>query len=147
MSGFSSTLATYIKGLIEQKRACGYAYVYEECILESFDRFCVARGHETSTITRDLVMEWAVQRPTEGKNHRNQRVSFVRQLALYMLSLGKDAYIPCHYASDTVAVPHILSMRELGEFYAAVDSYVPIPTKSATDSYANLPPDGTMLTG
>ncbi len=123
MSGFSSTLAPYIKGLIEQKRACGYAYVYEESILESFDRFCVTRGQETSTITRDLVMDWAVQRPTEGKNHRNQRVSFVRQLALYMLSLGKGAYIPHHYASDTVAVPHILSMRELSEFFAAVDSY------------------------
>jgi len=123
MSDFKSLLAPYITGLIEQKRACGYAYVYQEHVLESFDRFCIEQSHEVNTITRDLVMEWAVQRSTEGKNHRNQRVSFVRQLALYMLSLGMDAYVPRHYASGTVAAPHILSMRELSELFAAVDSY------------------------
>jgi len=125
MSGFQSGLAPYITGLIEQKRACGYAYVYQEYVLEFFDRFCTEQSHEVNTITRDLVMEWAVQRSTEGKNYRNQRVSFVRQLALYMLSLGMDVYVPRHFASETVAAPHILSMRELGEFYAAVDSYEP----------------------
>jgi integrase len=125
MSGFQSPLAPYITGLIAQKKACGYAYVYEEHVLGSFDRFCVEQSHEVNTITRDLVMEWAIQRSTEGKNHRNQRVSFVRQLALYMLSLGMDVYVPRHYASETVPAPHILSMRELGEFFAAVDSYEP----------------------
>ena len=78
MSGFQSPLAPYITGLIAQKKACGYAYVYEEHVLGSFDRFCVEQSHEVNTITRDLVMEWAIQRSTEGKNHRNQRVSFVR---------------------------------------------------------------------
>jgi integrase len=125
MSDFQSYFAPYITGLIEQKRACGYAYVYQEYILESFDRFCTEQSHEVNTITRDLVMEWAVQRPTEGKNFRNQRVSFVRQLALYMLSLGLDVYMPRHFASETVPAPHIFSMRELGEFYTAVDSYEP----------------------
>jgi integrase len=129
VSGFQSALAPYITGLIEQKRACGYAYVYQECVLESFDRFCIEQGHGVNMITRGLVMEWAVQRPTEGKNHRNQRVSFVRQLALYMVSLGMDAYVPRHFASETVAAPHILSRHELSEFYAAVDSYaVPQPS-------------------
>jgi len=70
-------------------------------------------------------MEWAIQRPTEGKNYRNQRVSFVRQLALYMQSLGKNPYIPRHFASETVAVPHILSHKELRDFFAVVDSYMP----------------------
>ncbi|MEI6389334.1 MAG: tyrosine-type recombinase/integrase [Spirochaetota bacterium] len=125
MSGFHSPLAPYITGLSEQKRACGYAYVHQEYVLESFDRFCIGQGHEVNTITRDLVMKWAIQRSTEGKNQRNQRVSFVRQLAQYMLSLGIDVYVPQHYASETVRAPHILSMRELVEFYAAVDSYEP----------------------
>ena len=121
MSGFQSNLAPYIMGLIEQKRVCGYAYVYQESILRNFDHFCVT--HEAKTINRDLVMDWAVQRPTEGKNYRNQRVSFIRQLSLYILSLGKDAYIPQHFASATA--PHILAMQELREFFAAVDSYTP----------------------
>lgn len=123
MNGLRSSLAPYITGLIKQKRACGYAYVFQAYILAAFDHFCSVKSHEVKTITRDLVMEWAIQRSTEGKNYRNQRVSFVRQLALYMVSLGMEAYVPRHYASGTVAAPHILTMPELREFFTAVDSY------------------------
>ena len=125
MREYNSSLACYITGLIKQKQACGYIYDYEAYILESFDRFCVENNYTDGTITRDLVMQWAIQRPTEGKNYRNQRVSFVRQLALYMRSLGKNAYTPKHYASETVAVPHILSQAELASFFSVVDAYMP----------------------
>ena len=125
MRTYTSALGTYIGGLIEQKRACGYIYEFEAYILEQFDRFCVEHYHDSVTIARDLVMEWAIQRPTEGKNYRNQRVSFVRQLALYMRSLGIDAYVPGHFASDTTAMPHILSSAELQSLFAAVDTYRP----------------------
>ena len=125
MREYSSSLAGYITGLIAQKQACGYTYDYEAYVLEFFDRFCRDQNHTAGTITRDLVMRWAIQRPTEGKNYRNRRVSLVQQLALYMHSLGKDPYIPKHFASETVEVPHILSRTELGSFFAAVDAYTP----------------------
>ena len=125
MRTYTSALGTYITGLVEQKRACGYVYEFEAYILQDFDRFCVKHHHRSETITRDLVMQWAIQRLTEGKNYRNQRVSFVRQLALYMRSLGRDAYVPGHFASDTTAMPHILSFAELQSLFAAVDTYVP----------------------
>ena len=125
MREYNSSLACYITGLIKQKQACGYIYDYEAYILESFDRFCIEQNHTAGTITRDLVMQWAIQRPTEGKNYRNQRVSFVRQLALYMQSLGKNPYIPKHFASETVGVPHILSRAELTSFFSVVDAYLP----------------------
>jgi len=125
MTEYRSSLAPYISGLIEQKKACGYAYDYEAYVLESFDRFCIEENHTAETITRDLVMRWAIQRPTERKNTRNQRVSFVRQLALYMQSLGKKPYVPKHFASETVEVPHVLSRAELVAFFAIVDTYRP----------------------
>lgn len=125
MRSYRSILSRYIIGLIEQKQACGYRYEYEGYILEAFDRFCIDRNHDTETITRDLVMAWAVQRPTEGKNYRNQRVSFVRQLALYLRSLGIDAYVPGHFASGTTAAPHILSSQQLQSFFSVVDAYRP----------------------
>ncbi len=93
MSNYTSVLSGYITGMIAQKRACGYRYENEANILASFDRLCVEHNHTEPTITRDLVMKWATQRPTEGKNHRNGRVSIVRQLALYMRSLGIEAYV------------------------------------------------------
>jgi integrase len=125
MREYRSSLAPYISGLITQKKACGYIYDYEAYVLESFDRFCIEENHTADTITRDLVMKWAIQRPTERKNTRNQRVSFVRQLALYMQSLGKKPYIPKHFASETVEVPHVLSRAELAAFIAVVDAYRP----------------------
>lgn len=125
MREYHSALAPYIVGLIKQKQACGYSYELEAYILQSFDRFCIEHDHTAATTTRDLVMQWAIQRPTEGKNYRNQRVSFVRQLALYMRSLGQNTYIPKHFASETVQVPHILSRAELKSFFAVVDAYKP----------------------
>jgi integrase len=73
-------------------------------------------------------MAWAMQRPTESKNYRNQRVSFVRQLALYMISLNMDAYIAPTFKSNSISVPHILSLNEIHEFYKAIDSFLPCQT-------------------
>ena len=124
MREYKSSLAPYIVGLIKQKQACGYKYDFEAYILESFDRFCIEKNYTADTITRELVMQWAIQRPIEGKNYRNSRVSFVRQLALYMRSLGQNAYIPKHFACETVEVPHLLSGAELTSFFATVDLYM-----------------------
>ena len=38
---FESGLAHHIEGLIQQKRADGYAYNSEEKLLKRFDTFCV----------------------------------------------------------------------------------------------------------
>ena len=122
---YYSKLAPYISGLIQQKRANGYIYDLEAYILKYFDRFCIENGYDNGILTRDLVMTWAKQRPTESKNYRNQRVSFVRQLALYMISLNMEAYIPRTFESSTIAVPHILSLDEIKAFYKAVDSFQP----------------------
>jgi len=122
---YRSQLAPYISGLIRQKRVDGYSYEFEAYMLEHFDRFCIKSGYDNGSLTRDLVMAWAEQRPTESKNYRNQRVSFVRQLSLYMISLNMEAYIPRAFESNAISVPHILSTDEIREFYKAVDSFLP----------------------
>jgi integrase/recombinase XerD len=122
---YYSQLAPYISGLICQKRADGYSYEFEAYMLGHFDQFCIENGYDNGSLTRDLVMAWAEQRPTESKNYRNHRVSFVRQLALYMISLNMDAYIPTAFDSNAVSVPYVLSRDEIHEFYKAVDNYLP----------------------
>ncbi len=122
---YNSIFSSFIEGLIQQKRADGFIYEYEEYILKTFDDFCIAKGVCFPMITRDLAMDWAIQRPTEGVNYRNKRVSFLRQLSLYMNSLGINSYIPHHTASSATSVPHILSEEELKSFYKMVDSYLP----------------------
>jgi integrase/recombinase XerD len=122
---YKSIFAPFIEGLIQQKRADGFIYKYEAYILKTFDDFCTVKGVCDTVISRDLAMDWAMQRPTEGINYRNQRVSFLRQLSFYMNSLGINSYIPHHTPSSVTTVPHILSENELESFYQMVDSYLP----------------------
>ena len=118
---YTSVFAPYIEGLVLQKKSCGFIYDYEAYILKKFDDLCVGHGYTEALITRELAMEWAKQRDSEGINYRNQRVSFLRQLSLYMVSLGINSYIPCQQPSRAVSVPHILDAGELRALFEVID--------------------------
>lgn len=123
---YKSRLAPYIKGLIDQKRANGFIYEAEAYQLKRFDEFCIQQEFNSGTITQELIASWSIQRPTESPGYCRQRVSFVRQLALYMLSLGIDAYVPRKkLKSEKATVPHIISKDELLALFNAIDNYKP----------------------
>jgi site-specific recombinase XerD len=124
MRNYQSNLAPYIKNFVAQKQSNGFIYESEALTLMSFDKLCLKKNIEARTLPRNLIMEWAKQRPCEGKNSRNSRVSCVRQLALYMLSLGLEVYVPHHNPSNSVSVPYILNYQELNSLYNVIDSYV-----------------------
>ncbi len=100
MREYNSSLACYITGLIKQKQACGYIYDYEAYILESFDRFCIEKNYTTGTITRDLVMQWAIQRPIEG---RTTAISECRSYA--------NLHSTCNHSGKIRTSPNILRRR------------------------------------
>jgi len=91
---FESKLKPFITGLIQQKRKDGYIYADDEYHLKKFDEFCVSFFPDAASVTRDIASKWALIRPTEGENYRNRRVTVLRQLSLYILSLGFEAYVP-----------------------------------------------------
>ena len=117
---YASVFAPYIEGLILQKKSCGFIYDYEAYILKKFDDLCVSHGYTEALITRELAMEWAKQRDSESINYRNQRVSFLRQLSLYMVSLGINSYIPRQQPSRAVSVPHIPDAGELRALFDVI---------------------------
>ena len=125
MRKLQSRLAPYIEAHIREKQASGFSFEFQSYILGTFDRFVVDNSFDDGTIGRPLVLAWSEIRPTESINYRNQRVSFVRQLALFMVSLGLEAYVPRSSASVATTVPHILSKEELQEFFVVVDSFIP----------------------
>lgn len=122
---YASPLKPYIEGLISQKRSLGYNYEYEAYIFKAFDDYCIKKGLEETNITKKLLEDWFILRDTESKGYRAQRISFVRQLSLYMNSLGIDAYIPKDFSRREIHVPHILNDEEVISFFSAVDSYQP----------------------
>ena len=123
---YYSVYSPFIEGLILQKKQCGFIYDAESYTLKRFDEFCTLRGYSDIPITREIAMEWALQRDTESINYRNHRVTVFRQLSIYMNSMGIDSYIPRHQASGTTpAPPHIPTTSELQELFTIIDNYLP----------------------
>jgi integrase len=122
---YESVLAPYIEGLISEKRTLGYSYEFEAYILKKFDEYCISHNLKEPVITHPFIEDWEMLRHTESKGYRGQRVSFVRQLSLYMNSLGIMSYISRHFTDRIKRVPHLLSEAEIMAFFDTVDSYWP----------------------
>ncbi len=101
---YHSSLAPYIRGLIDEKHSLGFSYELEAYILKKFDDYWILKGYTETSISRKSLEEWMVQKETEGRHYRDQRVSFVRQLSLYMCSLGINSYIPKGFVRSVRAV-------------------------------------------
>ena len=121
----SSVIAPYIKELLEEKRSLGYSYRSEERVLYRFDHYCVETGLDTENITREALGGWMERTANEGAFNQGKRISVVRQLLLYMASLGINVYIPQDFCHFERKMPHILSAGELTSLFKAIDSYRP----------------------
>ena len=77
---FESGLAHHIEGLIQQKRADGYAYNSEEKLLKRFDTFCVQNYPELTTVTYEMAAKWSEARPGEGDAYHNRCMSIQSNL-------------------------------------------------------------------
>ncbi len=95
---FSSCFAPYIEGLIQRKHEEGFLFNSARHILISFDRFCIRNGYHTPVVTKEISGEWGMQRSGEGRAYLGNRMSALRQLSLYMASLGIDCYIPAKFS-------------------------------------------------
>jgi integrase len=123
---YYSKLSHYIVGLLKEKCMCGYSYDFEAYIFKRFDRFIINNNFDNGILSKLLVDKWSIQQPTESINYRNQRVSFIRQLGKYIISLGNEAYIPILSSDTPIADPYILSYEEIQNFIKFVDIYRPI---------------------
>lgn len=114
---FESGLAHHIEGLIQQKRADGYAYNSEEKLLKRFDTFCVQNYPELTTVTYEMAAKWSEARPGEGDAYHNRCMSMVKVLSEYILSLGQEAYIPNFFCKAYRPVLYIPQKRKLRNCY------------------------------
>jgi len=121
----ASILAPHIAAFVSEKRSLGYDYHSEELILLRFDRYCLERGLDTESVTRDFLSDWLERSDTEGLFYQGKRTSAVRQLLLYMASLGIQVYIPHDFCRFEKKLPHILARDELAALFFEIDAYVP----------------------
>ena len=89
----TSVVSEYIDGLIEEKRNLGFSYQFEEYLLNVFDNYCNENGLKDPCFSRKFLDKWLNAWGDESPSYHSQRISFVRQLSLYMNSLGIHSYI------------------------------------------------------
>jgi integrase len=122
---YESPFKEFIQGMIRQKRSLGYKYG-KSCtwVLYKFDQFCLAYGCTEPVLSKELTESWNRKRPNEAQATLLDRVAPVRQLAVYMNSLGVPAYVlPKHImTSGPRYVPHIYSNEELAAIFKQTDA-------------------------
>lgn len=122
---FQSCFAPYIEKFIQEKRAAGFIYESEEWKMKHFDAFCIEESITEPCLNRELVKKWRTLRDGEALVTCSARTSVIRQFALFLVSLGIEAYIPSNFYKAEKKVVHILSDAEIKAFFEEVDGYVP----------------------
>jgi len=121
---FKSCFAVYINQLIAKKHNEGFLYDTSGYILTRFDRFCLEKEISEAVITKELVSDWGRKRKQESKSTLGSRISVLRQLSLYMCSLGIDCYIPSGFSAKSHSLAYVLTEDEITAFFNQVDSNV-----------------------
>lgn len=122
MKKFKSKLAPYIIATINEKRQNGYIYEAEELVFKRFDNFIIENNLDTGLITRDVVMEYSIQKPTESNNSRMDRLVRISAISRYMNSIGLEAYIPHNLGTRTKPIPYLPTKKEISTFFISLDS-------------------------
>lgn len=126
MHEMKSGLSAFIMRIVEQKRSLGYKYKSQEYQLWRFDRFCLLNYPSETELTLEVVMHWSERHGSESISAQEGRISPVRQLAKYMLSIGKPAFmIPQLIPGKGLKyMPHIFTDFELSCFFRETDNFL-----------------------
>ena len=122
---FKSVLSHHISGMIMEKRSVGYDYRTEEAILLRFDEYCANNGLAPPAYTKEFLSGWCEKSSSEGISNHNKRVSVIRQLSLYLMSMGISVYLPKSCLKAETVLPHLFTDSERSGFFHEVDTYVP----------------------
>jgi integrase len=96
---FTGPFANLLEGFVNLKHSTGFKYIKEAAYLRQFGNFCVSEGITEPVLTKELADGWCKKFPHErGRNDTRQRITCLRQFALYLISLGHNAYIPINQA-------------------------------------------------
>lgn len=74
----------HIKNHIKLKKAIGYKYDTEAIHLKRFDKFTLENYPDTSTLTKEIVLDWCSKKPYEAQANQCSRASMIRQFAQYL---------------------------------------------------------------
>jgi integrase/recombinase XerD len=129
-----------IDGFITFKRIQGYKYVTEQDTLRMFENFLTQYPTEEICIKKDMMDKWCHARPYESRKTLGNRISVVRQFAIYMVSKGYYCHIPSTlpHAGRSDFIPYIFSDDEMDRIFHVLDNLPPNRRYNSDTSYPIL---------
>jgi integrase len=132
MPNYQSNFKEYLVGFVEEKKALGFKYDVQVSWLKDFDKFCLEKYPSETTLTRELMLEWATLRKYEHPKTLEGRTSPVRELARYLVRMGQEPYMlpPNMLPKAPHYMPYIYSNDELRRYFEQTDKlayYNPVP--------------------
>lgn len=120
---FRGSLSVHIENHIQLKQAIGYKYITEANHLLRFSAFTAEKYPNAIELTREIVLDWCSKKNYESQANQCSRASIIRQLAVYMDSIGMNAYIlpKGYYPTEEKYVPYIYTEDELERFFHETD--------------------------
>lgn len=122
---FSSCFAEDLELFLRKKQDAGFRYYSAEYTLHRFDKFCSDSRVSDPTVTKDLVNSWLGSFDNCCALTIAGRASVIRQFSLFLLSIGKAAYIPGHKHHGKRRQIHVLSDDEINALFEKIDQYSP----------------------
>ena len=119
---FAESIAEHVS----LKRALGYKYVAESTNLYRFASFTQRKYPTAQGLTREIVLDWCAKKSYESPATQCARASILRQLAIFMESVGEQAYIlpKGYFPSEAQYVPYIFTKDELYRFFETTDQCI-----------------------
>jgi site-specific recombinase XerD len=127
---FVGPFAALLQEFVAFKRSMGYKYQKESNYLKQFSEFSVKEGSTTPLLTKELSDSWCEKRPYEHyRNGTQQRISCLRQFALYLVSVGIQAHIPIHTdnkpSRKSKYVAYVFTHSEIDKIISQSDKIFP----------------------
>ena len=122
---FVSCFAEDLEGFLRKKQDAGFQYDSAEYTLRRFDKYCADRSVSAPEVTKDLVNSWLGSFDNCCAVTVAGRASVIRQFSLFLLSIGKEAYVPGSKPHGKKRQIHVLSDDEINALFEKIDQYSP----------------------
>ena len=122
---FASCFAEDLERFLRKKQDAGFQYDSAEYTLRRFDKYCADRPVSAPTVTKDLVDSWLGSFDDCCAVTVAGRASVIRQFSLFLLSIGKEAYVPGSKPHGKKRQVHVLSDDEINALFEKIDQYSP----------------------
>lgn len=121
MTSYHSVFAPHITAMLELRDSLGLYTDRLRFVMQSFDRFCVAKHPETISLTGELATQWCEEGKSAGRS--GYKMHAIRLFGKYLQSVGADAFVtPSAWIGKPARrLPHMFTDDELERFFGACD--------------------------